>query len=506
MKTNIRRSLQYLGATGVLLTLLAACGPTDSGTAEDTGDAPASTEMAKIPVTTASDEARNLYMQGRQLADDLLIVEANDLFVQAVAVDDSFAMGHYMAALTAQSNADFFDAIARANDLQGNASEGEQLIITASFAASENDQVAQQAALEELLALYPGDERAHVGMANFLNVQQDFAGAAAHFEHAVQIAPEFASAHNSLGYAYRTLEDFDKSRASFERYVELIPDEANPYDSLAELLMEMGNYDESIENYRKALAINEYFAASYAGLTINYSLKGETDLAQEAADQMLAAARNFGERQGALFRSITSHLFAGNIDAAMDVAGLVYAEAEVEGNHSVMGGITEYMGDIMMVTGEATKAEEYFDSALDHRLQADVNEASKSAAARAHLFKTAIAAMIGGESEIAAGRTAEYLVAVEAAGTAFEKRRGHAVSAYLAMNNEDFESAAAHFDNASQLNPIVLYWSAVVNQELGNLDKARDLADRAANRNTLNGNLPFFRSAAVALSEELATE
>lgn len=504
MKSNKGRGLRYLAATAVLLTMLAACGQTGSG--DHASDSSATTEMAKIPVTTASDEARELYMRGRQLSDDLLIVEANDLFQQAVEVDDSFAMAHYMAAMTAQSNADFFDAIGRANALKGNASDGEQLLITALFAAAENDQAAQRVALEELLALYPGDERAHMAMANYLNGQQDFVGAAEHFEHAVQIAPDFASAHNALGYAYRTLEQFDKARTSFERYVELIPDAANPYDSLAELLMEMGNYEESIDNYRKALSINEYFPASYAGLTIDYSLLGDADSAQEAADHMLAAARNFGERQAALFRSITSHLFAGDIDAAMEVSDLAYAEAEVEGNHSAMGGVVEYMGDIMMTAGEADKAEEYFDSALDHRLQADINEAAKAAAARAHLFKTAIAAMIGDDGDTAAGRTAEYLVAVDAAGTAFEKRRGHELSAYLAMYNEDYATAAEHFDNANQLNPIVLYWSAVVNQELGNLDKARDLAKRAANRNTLSGNLPFFRSAAVSLVEELATE
>ncbi|MGI9199979.1 MAG: tetratricopeptide repeat protein [Woeseiaceae bacterium] len=506
MKTNIGRKLQYLGATGALLILIVACGQSDQEAGNDEYGAGSTAGAAKIPITTSSDEARALYMQGRQLSDDLLIVEANELFRQVVEIDSSFSMGHYMAALTAQSNAEFFDAIGKANDLAANASEGEQLVIAALYSASENDQASQGAALEKLLEMYPGDERAHVGMANFLLGQQDFEGAVAQFEQAVAIAPDFASAHNALGYAYRNLEDFESARGSFERYVELIPNEANPYDSLAELLMEMGNYDESIENYRKALSINEYFPASYAGLAINYSLKGDTELAIEAADQMSAAARNFVERQGALFQLTTSHLFAGNVDAAMDAADLMYAEAEVSRKHDAMGATSEYMGDIMMATGDATRAEELYDAALDHRLQADFNEANKAQAARAHLFKTAIAAMVGGQSALAAERTAEYLVAVEAAGTAFEKIRGHEVSAFLAMHNEDLESAASHFANASQLNPIVLYWSAVVHRGLGNLDEARELAERAANRNTLSQNLPFFRAAAIELGAELAAD
>ena len=441
-------------------------------------------------------------MQGRELFDDLLIVEANELFRQAVEIDNGFAIGHYMMAFSAQSNAEFFDAVGKADEHSANASEGEQLLIAALVAASENDQAAQRNALQAAIDMYPKDERTHIAMANFLIGIQDFAGGAQHLEHAVEIAPDFASAHNSLGYAYRNLEEFDKARKSFERYVELNPDQPNPYDSLAELLMEMGNYDESIENYRKALAINRNFPSSYAGLAINYSLKGNPELAQEASDQMLRAARNFGERQAAMFQSVTSHLFAGDTEAAMEICQRMLAEAEVKQNHSAMGGISEYMGDVMLSSGDAEKAMEYYDAALDYRLAARINEANKAQAARAHLFKTAIAAMVGDDSEAAASRTAEYLVATDAQGTAFEKTRGHELSGFFAMYNEDFESAAKHFAKASQLNPVVLYWSAVVNQELGNDEKAQDLAMRAAHRNTLSANLPLFRQDALEMLTE----
>jgi tetratricopeptide (TPR) repeat protein len=442
-------------------------------------------------------------MQGRALFDALRFVDAHDLFVQAVAADDNFAMGHYMVASTALTNAEFFDEMARASDLTANVSAGEQLYIQALAAAAENDQAAQLQALEQLVSLYPKDERTHLQLANFLFGQEDFAGAINHLTEATAVAADFAPAYNMLGYSHRSLEDFASARAAFEKYVELNPGEANPYDSLAELLMEMGDYDASIANYRKALAINRYFASAYAGLGINYSLQGRADLAQEAADDMLAAARNFGERQAAMFSSVTSHLFAGDTAAAMQVCDVMLAEAVVAGNHGAMGGVSEYMGDIMLASGDAAKAEAYFAAALDHRLQADLNEANVAQARRAHLFKTAIAAMMGDDSEAAASRTAEYIAAAEAHGTKFEKLRAHELAAFLAMNQEDNEAAAMHFAKASQLQPIPLYWAARVNKDLGNLEKARDLAERAANHNTVNANLPFFRKDAVALLAEL---
>jgi hypothetical protein len=41
---------------------------------------------------------------------------------------------------------------------------------------------------------------------------------------------------------------------------------------------------------------------------------------------------------------------------------------------------------------------------------------------------------------------------------------------------------------------------------MGKAEKAIDLANRAAYRNTLSGNLPFFRDEAIALLKELEAD
>ena len=407
MKTFTFRTLAPLALCAAGL-LLAGCGEKDrSATESDVAAA------AKVPVTASSDEARQHYMEGRALMDDLHTVEANEAFARAVAADDGFAMAHFMLAATAQTTADFFAAVADAEQRAANASAGEQLFIAALGAASRNDQAGQLEALTKLESIYPGDERVQMWLGNYMNGQQNFAGAVDHYKRATEINPEFPRAYNSLGYAYRSLDDLASAKGAFEKYIQLIPDEANPYDSYAELLMEMGQYDESISNYRKALSIAPDFPASYAGISINESLKGESDLAQEAADQMLSRARNFAERQGAMFRSVTSHLFAGNNEAAMDVCDTMLAEAVVKGDRAAQAAINDYMGDMMLVQGDAAKAEEYFNAALEHRTRAAFNVANQAQAKRTHLFKTAIAAMIGDNREAAAARAAEYKAAAE---------------------------------------------------------------------------------------------
>ena len=487
---------------------VAACGPQEQATTEAV-DEDAAAEMTrpdKVPVTTSSDEARAYYDEGLALADNLHFVEANAAFAKTVEADPGFAMGYLSLAQTSQSAAAFFKAVGQAEDNAANSSDGEQLYIRALIATAENDQAAQLDAIVSLLGMYPKDERTHMQLANYHNGQQNFADAIKHFGHATSINPNFAGAFNSLGYAYRSNDDLDGAKAAFARYVELIPDEANPYDSYAELLMEMGDYDESIENYRKALELDANFASAYAGISINESLKGNVEAAQAAAAEMLAAARNSGEQQGAMFRSVTSHLFAGNVDAAIAVSEERYAMAEADGNHSTMGTIRAYMGDIMLSSGDAAKATEYYDSALSHRRMAEINDANKAQAERAYKFKTAIAAMVDGDLETAASRVAEYTAAAEADGTAFERRRIHELNAFMGQGNEDNKTAAAEFAAANQLEPIVLYWAAVANRNLGNTEKAVDLANRAAYRNALSANLPFFRDEALALLEELEAE
>ena len=494
-----------------LALILSACGQKTEPAADVAEEAAvveaapaAPPPAAKMPLTTSSDEARAELEAGRALLDNLHFTEAGPHFARAVELDPDFAIGHLYVAFTSTTTASFLAAVEQAEANAAGASEGEQAMIAATAAAVRNDQPGQLKALGRLLNLYPKDERSHNQLANFYNGQQDYDNAILHFGHAVAINPEFAVAYNSLGYAHRANENLDAAKDAFAMYVELIPDEANPYDSYAELLMEMGQYDEAIANYEKALAIDSHFVGSNAGISVAESLKGDAAAAQAAAAAMLAAARTSGEKQGAMFRSITSHLFAGNGDAAIAVAEEIAAMNEADGDYAAKGGTTEYMGDIMLDAGLTDKAGEYYDAALAFRQQSSMNDANKAQAVRNHQFKSAITALVAEDSDAAAEIAAGYTAAVAESGTGFERRRAHELAGYLAMVAEDYETAVAELAQGTQVNPIVLYWSARANQAAGNNEAAADLAFRAANRNVLSGNAPFIRVDALKLVDELA--
>ena len=489
------------------MLLVAACGQKQEATTTPVAEPEMKAEAAtEVPITTESDEARALFLEGRALLDDLHFTDAHAKFVAAAEADPDFTMAHLLVANTALSVDERFDSIGKASAAAAGASEGEQLYVMATVAQSENNQAAQGAALKKLVAKFPKDPRTHMTLGNFLNGQQDFAGAAEHYTHATEIDSGYAGAYNSLGYAYRALDDLDKAKAAFEKYVEVLPNEANPQDSLAELLMEMGSYEESIKHYQAAIDLDSNFLSAYTGIARNQSLMGQGGEAQATAAKMLTAARTAPERQNAMFQSVTSHLFAGDSGMATEVCKAMAAAAEMDGRHAAVGGIHEYMGDIMLNADDPAKAEEHFGLALEYRLKSGMNEAGKAQAKRNHTFKMAIAAMVAENAEAAAERTAEYTAAVKEGGAAFERRRAHALAGYMAMINDDMQGGVDHLAQANQFNPHILYWSAMAQNALGNKEKARDLLNRAANRNTLSPNLPFVRSKALEAIANLDEE
>lgn len=268
----------------------------------------------KIPVTTRSPEARELFLDGRELAENVRQAAARPFFERAVEKDPDFALAHLMLANTARSALEFFDALERAVELAETASEGERLLILGQDAASRGDLSAQRRYLSRLVELYPRDERAHFALAGDHFARQEYEQAIEQYRLATEVAPDFSPAYNLLGYAYRSAGRLDEAEAAFRRYIELVPDEPNPYDSYAELLMKRGRFEESIANYEKALEIDPRFVPSFVGIGNNQIFLGRSAEARDTLGRLLAAARNDGERRQALFWIAVSRVHDGDQD------------------------------------------------------------------------------------------------------------------------------------------------------------------------------------------------
>jgi len=221
------------GIACISLTFLVA---THQGAAQSAGG------MAKIPVTTASSAAREQYLKGRTLGENLRAHDSRQFLTAAATQDPTFALPHYNLALSAPTAKDFFEHLRKAVALSDKASEGERLMILGLQAGANADTKLQRDYYERLTAQYPRDERAHFLLGNAYFGQQEYGKAVSEYERSVELAPQYAPAYNLLGYAHRAEGQFQEAEQAFKKYIQLIPDDPNPYDSYAELLMKMGRF------------------------------------------------------------------------------------------------------------------------------------------------------------------------------------------------------------------------------------------------------------------------
>ena len=133
----MRQTTPFLLLTAcALITGAAGCRAKDSGTEtagrRDADSADASAERGEeVPITTASDEARTLYVRGRALSDQLRTHDARKVLGQAAAKDPTFALVHYDLAFNSPTPKEFLAHLEEAVTLSSKASEGERLMILA---------------------------------------------------------------------------------------------------------------------------------------------------------------------------------------------------------------------------------------------------------------------------------------------------------------------------------------------------------------------------------------
>ena len=199
-------------------------------------------EDGKIPITTSSCDARDNYLKGKELTNNLQRQEALVYFEKALQLDPEFALAYLEAGLAQANTEDIFEYIEKAVSLIDEVSEGEKLIILAWQAAINRNSEKQLEYIKQLEEKYPEDEYALYSLGNYYFSLHDFEKAIGYYKKIIDINKEFTPVYNQLGYAFRYLDKFDAAERAFKKYIKLVPEYANPYDSYGELLLKMGEY------------------------------------------------------------------------------------------------------------------------------------------------------------------------------------------------------------------------------------------------------------------------
>jgi tetratricopeptide (TPR) repeat protein len=497
-----RRQLSRLSVAVLIATLaIAACSKADEPRSEA-----AAAARDKIPVTTSSEEARKEFLTARDLAERLLITDSIAHYDRAIALDPTFALAEHNRAGVSATGKEFFEHLAKAVSLSNGASNGERLLIQATEAGANANTPKQKEYLDQLVAAYPNDERAHFTAGGFYFAQQDFAKAIEHYKKATELAPTYSPAFNILGYAYRQTGDYANAEQAFKKYIELIPNDPNPYDSYAELLLKMGKFSESIEQYRKALSVDNNFIASHSGIAAALMYQDKPAEAAAELQKITDKARNDGELRTAMFGMTVLAVDGGKIADALAQVDKQYALGEKTKDVPAMAGDLQLKGNILVDAGKADEARAQFEQSLKTTEGSDLSQQIKDNARLVHHLNLGRVALEKKDFKGAKTHADEFLKGAEAAGNQLQIRQAHTLMGTIALQEKDYDKAIAELDKGNQQDPSVLYRACLAHEAKGDRAKARELCTDAADFNSLPQiNYAQVRAKAKKMAERIKT-
>jgi tetratricopeptide (TPR) repeat protein len=459
----------------ILTAAIAVAGPAQAQTAT----------AGKVPITASSDSTKQTYIKGRTLQENLRAHDAHEVLTRIATAEPGFALAHYTLAQTAPTAKEFFEHLNHAVALVDKVSEGERLMILGFQAGANADARKQLEYYTQLVEKYPRDERGHFLLGGAYFGQQDYAKAIEEYQASVAAAPGYAPAYNLLGYAHRQAGQFAEAEKAFQKYIELIPQDPNPYDSYAELLMKMGRFDESIAMYRKALAVNPHFPPSFVGIATNLMYQGKHEASRAEARKLYDAARNDGERRGAMFSATVAYVDEGKFDLALKELDRQYALGEKINDPAAMAGDAVFMGNVLLESGKPDEAAKRFEQALRIQNTSDLSREVKDNARLIHHYNLGRVALRKGNRASAKSHAEVLTRLADALGNSFQIQLAHELTGSIALQEKDFERALAELAQANQQNPYNLYRIGLAHEGKGDQAKAREMFHQAANINTL---------------------
>src|ERR1041384_5840165 len=476
MRRNVSKFLLLALVVALSAATLTGCATnTEVGKSAPPAPSPAaSSESGKIPVTTASEDARKEFLQGRDMPERLLAQDSLQHFDKAISLDPNFASAELGRANASPTAKEFFDHLNKAVSSADKASAGERLLILATQAGANGDAAKQKEYLDQLVAAHPSDERAHFNLGGYYFGQQDFAQAITHYKKATELAPNYSPAYNILGYAYRQNGDYANAEQAFKKYIELIPNDPNPYDSYAELLLKMGKYEDSIAQYRKALNIDPNFIASRNGIAADLLYLGKPEEAAAELKALSDKARSDGDRRTALFAMTVVEADGGKLDRALAEVDKQYALGEKINDVAAMTADLQLKGNILVEMGRYDEAKAEFDRLLKMTEESTLSQEIKDNARRFHHYNLVTVAL--GKKDFAAAKAEaeSFRTGAEASKNPNQLKLAHELAGMIALAEKDYDKAIAELQQANQQNPQNLYRLSQAYQGKGDGAKAKE--------------------------------
>jgi non-specific serine/threonine protein kinase len=335
------------------------------------GIASSTTKARGLPiaeVATASMEAYEYFLKGREQYEKLYNDEAHQSLLKAIELDPKFAVAYLYLARTYDRLREVHkehEAYEKAKAHSDKATEKERLYIEAAYArAIEQDEDKRFRTLKQITEKYPDEKRAHHFLAAHYRANGHLYQAVEEYKKVLDLDPNYGWAMNELAYMYADVWDFAKATDYLERYIAVSPGDANPLDSMGELYFRKGELDGAIEKYREAIEVKEDFYYAYWEIGYIYALKGEYDKAIEWTDGFIRWSPSPGTAAGGLLWKSFYYYWLGRLDLALAEAEKGRKLAEEAGSNLWKFEADRMKGWIYFDKGDTATSRKYFETCM----------------------------------------------------------------------------------------------------------------------------------------------
>ena len=456
-----------------------------------------------IPITTASDEALEYYIEGLELAQNIRGQEALYYYSKAIGEDPEFAMAYVQLALVQTTPKLAYKYLNKAKALIDNVSDGEALIILATEAGFNGELEKQNNYLLTLIERYPNDANTHRIYGNFQYGLAKYKSAIKHLKRSLELNPALTQPYNILGYSYRQIGDYDEAEKYLLKYIEIISEDPNPYDSYAELLLKKGEFAKSIEYYRKALEIQPKFFASKIGIATNLTLMEEHDAACDELETIREETNDPGILQQMNFAKSVVNVDRRDFDQAIGfIENNISISKEIKDNLS-LGNELNNLGTLYLMQGDNKKSLKYFEKSLEYFERSDISQDLKYYLRRQLFVNTGWLAYLKEDLETLKKHKEKYISSAPQALNLNEIRNVHVLGGHINMLEHDYANAIYEYNQANLENPRIVYLIGSAYENLGDYESAYENYSTAAHFNALNSlNYAYIRKIALEKLEE----
>ncbi len=287
-------------------------------------------EIAVAQAPTTDIRAYDLYLLGRhnwhQRTSESL-ERALDLFQQAVAIDQEFALAYTGLAdtyLLLQGYAGLDNeealqgaepAVARALALDDTLAEAYASL--GLLRLHTGDLSAAELALRKAINLNSKYSMAHMWLGIVLQKDSGLLDAYHEFDLAHELDPLHPVVNSNLADALGNMGRYKEAAARINKIIDQDPQSAKGYFAMARLAFQYGHFDQAIDHSRRAQEFEDSKPYARGFEIMSYAALGDFARARELADQLLVATQ--GDLEIAYMISY-AYLMMGDIDALAEVA------------------------------------------------------------------------------------------------------------------------------------------------------------------------------------------